>query len=153
VAAPVFEEFLALTAELNRRQIPYAVCGGWAMAIHGALRATVDIDLMVQADDLEIAWETARDLGYDVEGLPLSFADGAVEIRRISKIDPKSKELITVDFLLVTEGTREVWTTRQILPWRHGTISAVSREGLIKLKELSGRPQDLVDIQRLQDES
>ena len=123
------------------------------MAIHGALRATVDIDLMVQADDLEMAWETARGLGYDVEGLPLSFADGAVEIRRISKIDPKSKELITVDFLLVTEGMREVWTTRQILPWRHGTISAVSREGLIKLKELSGRPQDLVDIQRLQDES
>ncbi len=144
---------MALIAEFNRRQIPYAVCGGWAMAIHGALRATIDIDLMVQSDDLEMAWEVAQSLGYNVEGVPLNFDDGAIQIRRISKIDPDRKQLITVDFLLVPEGTREVWTGRETLPWRHGTISAVSREGLIKLKELSGRPQDLVDIQRLQDES
>lgn len=144
---------MALIAEFNRRQIPYAVCGGWAMAVHGALRATVDIDLMLQPDDLETAWETAKSLGYSVEGLPLNFENGAIQIRRISKIDPDRKQLITVDFLLVTEATLDVWNDRQTLAWKHGAITAVSREGLIKLKQLSGRPQDLVDIQRLQDES
>lgn len=123
------------------------------MAIHGAPRATIDIDLMVQSDDLERAWETAQSLGYNVEGLPLNFHDGAVQIRRISKLEPERKRLITVDFLLVTERTRQVWNDRETVTWRNGTISTVSREGLIKLKELSGRPQDRVDIERLQNES
>ena len=151
--ASLLEEFTNLVAEFERREIPYAVCGGLAMAIHGAPRATIDIDLMVQSDDLERAWETAKSLGYNVEGLPLNFDDGAIQIRRISKVEPERKRLITVDFLLVTERTRRVWDNREIVTWTNGTISTVSREGLIELKELSGRPQDLVDIQRLQNES
>ena len=151
--ATLLEEFTALIAELNRREIPYAVCGGWAMAIHGAPRATIDIDLMVESNDLERAWKTAEGLGYNVEGLPLNFHDGAIQIKRISKIESDRKRLITVDFLLVTERTRQVWADRKTVTWMKGTISTVSREGLIELKELSGRPQDLVDIQRLQDES
>lgn len=151
--ATLLEEFTALIAELNRHEIPYAVCGGWAMAIHGAPRATIDIDLMVQKNDLERAWETAEGLGYNVEGLPLNFHDGAIQIRRISKIESDRKRFITVDFLLVTEHTREVWTGRESVSWRNGVISTVSREGLIKLKGLSDRPQDRVDIERLQDES
>ena len=31
-------------------------------------------------------------------------------------------------------------------------LSIVSREGLIKMKTLAGRPQDLADIERLQNE-
>ena len=123
------------------------------MAIHGAPRATIDIDLMVQSGDLERAWETAESLGYNVEGLPLNFDDGAIQIRRISKLEPEHKRLITVDFLLVTDRTRQVWANRETVTWINGTISTVSREGLIELKQLSARPQDLVDIERLRNES
>ena len=151
--ASLLEEFTNLIAEFERREIPYAVCGGLAMAIHGAPRATIDIDLMVQSGDLERAWETAESLGYNVEGLPLNFDDGATQIRRISKIEPEHKRLITVDFLLVTDRTRQVWANRETVTWINGTISTVSREGLIELKQLSARPQDLVDIERLRNES
>jgi hypothetical protein len=151
--ASLLEEFTNLIGEFERREIPYAVCGGLAMAIHGAPRATIDIDVMVQSDDLERAWEAAKSLGYNVEGLPLNFDDGAFQLRRLSKIEPERRRLITVDFLLVTERTRQVWEDRKTVTWMNGTISTVSREGLIELKELSGRPQDLVDIQRLQNES
>ena len=123
------------------------------MAIHGAPRATIDIDLMVQSGDLERALETAESLGYNVEGLPLDFDDGAIQIRRISKLEPEHKRLITVDFLLVTDRTRQVWANRETVTWINGTISTVSREGLIELKQLSARPQDLVDIERLRNES
>jgi hypothetical protein len=115
--ASLLEEFTNLIGEFERREIPYAVCGGLAMAIHGAPRATIDIDLMVQSDDLERAWETAKSLGYNVEGLPLNFDAGAIQIRRISKIEPERKRLITVDFLLVTERTRQVWADRETVSW------------------------------------
>ena len=151
--ASLLEEFTILIAEFERREIPYAVCGGLAMAIHGAPRATIDIDLMVQSEDLERSWETAKSLGYHVEGLPLNFDDGAVQIRRLSKIEPERKRLITVDFLLVTDRTRQVWADRERVTWTKGTISTVSREGLIELKRLSGRAQDLADIERLQNGS
>lgn len=123
------------------------------MTIHGCPRATIDIDVMVLADDLAEAWHVAEDLGYNVEGLPLHFDDGAIEIRRISKVDAETKVLFTIDFLLVTDATRQIWQNRESVEWEHGEISTVSREGLIHLKRLSGRLQDLADIERLESES
>ncbi len=145
----LLEEFKSITEALNDAGIDYAVCGGWAMAIHGLPRATIDIDLLVVADDLERAWEIAKVHGYDVEGLPLHFADGAIEIRRISKIDKESKRLFTLDFLLVTPSLHEVWDGRELVEWEEGKTWVVSKGGLIELKEISGRDQDIVDIKEL----
>lgn len=147
----LLEEFTSFTETLNQSKIDYAVCGGWAMAIHGLPRATVDIDILILSEDLEEIWEIARSLGYDVEGLPLRFHDGVIQIRRISKIDKESKKLFTIDFLLVTESLREVWEDRELIEWEDGQTWTVSREGLIKLKTISGRQQDLLDVKKLQE--
>ena len=149
----LLQEFADFIGALNRRQIAYAVCGGWAMTIHGCPRATMDIDVMVLLEDLAEAWQVAEDQGYNVEGAPLHFHDGAIEIRRISKVDAETKVLFTIDFLLVTEATIEIWHGRKKVEWEQGKISTVSREGLIQLKKISGRLQDLADIERLENES
>lgn len=150
--ATLLEEFTNITNALNDRKIAYAVCGGWAMAILGLPRATVDIDLLILSEDLSEAWRIAQDFGYDVEGLPLHFHDGKIEIRRISKIDKETKSLITIDFLLVTDALREVWENRKMFKWNRGTVYSVSKEGLIFLKKISGRLIDLADIERLENE-
>ena len=142
----LLEEFTNLTETLNREKIDYAVCGGWAMAIHGFTRATLDIDLLILSENLDEVWLTAKSLGYDVEGLPLDFHDGKIKIRRISKIDQETKVLITLDLLLVTDALEEVWTRRQKVKWNRGQYWVVSREGMIVLKEISGRDQDLIDL-------
>lgn len=154
--ADIFEEFQNLIKKINQEQIDYAVCGGWAMAIHGAPRATVDIDLLVESENLNKVWMIAQELGYSIEGLPLSFAKGIIEIRRISKIDKESKILITIDFLLVTEGLKEVWEQREDIDFEDDKVWTVSREGLIFMKKISGRHKDLGDIEslmELEDES
>lgn len=151
--ATLLEEFTNITNALNERKIDYAVCGGWAMAILGFPRATVDIDLLILADDLNEVWHIAQDFGYDVEGLPLHFHDGKVEIRRISKIDKATKTLITLDLLLVTDALKEVWENRRTFKWNRGKVFSVSKDGLIFLKKISGRLQDLADIERLENES
>lgn len=147
--ADIFDEFQNLIGRINREQIDYAVCGGWAMAIHGAPRATVDIDLLVANENLSKVWNIAEELGYWVEGLPLSFDDGIIEIRRISKIDEETKTLFTIDFLLVTEGLKSVWETRENIDWEDDKVWTVSREGLIFMKQMSGRHKDLGDIETL----
>ncbi len=147
----LLEEFVSFTETLNRGKIDYAICGGWAMAIHGLPRATIDIDLLVLSENLTDVWKIAQSLGYDVEGLPLHFHDGAIEIRRISKIDKEAKRLFTLDFLLVTEALKDVWKDRELIEWEDGKTWAVSREGLIRMKEISGREQDLLDIKKLRE--
>ena len=147
----LLEEFVNLTETLNRAKIDYAICGGWAMAIHGLPRATIDIDLLILTGDLNRIWKTAQNLGYDVEGLPLHFHNGAIEIRRISKIDRETKRLFTIDFLLVTEALKEAWENRELIEWEDGKTWTVSREGLILLKTISGREQDLLDIKKLRE--
>jgi hypothetical protein len=147
----LLDEFVNFTETLNRKNIDYAICGGWAMAIHGLPRATIDIDLLVLTETLEKVWEIAQNLGYDVEGLPLHFHDGIIEIRRISKIDNQSKRLFTLDFLLVTEALEEVWESRELIEWEDGKTWTVSRKGLITLKTISGREQDLLDIKKLRE--
>jgi len=142
-------EFKSITEALNDAEIDYAICGGWAMAIHGLPRATIDIDLLLLSKDLDRVWHIVQGLGYDIEGLPLHFGD--VEIRRISKIDIERKRLFTIDFLLVTEALTDVWTGRQRVEWDEGDIWTVSREGLIRLKEIAGRDQDIVDIKKLKE--
>ena len=147
----LLKEFVDLTESLNRAGIDYAICGGWAMTIHGQPRATIDIDLLVLSENLADVWGIAKDLGYDVEGLPLHFAHGSIEIRRISKIDSATKRLFTIDFLLVTEPLRQVWDGRELIKWEEGKIWTVSRVGLIQLKAIAGREQDLLDIKKLQE--
>ncbi len=146
--ATLLDEFRSITAALNEAGIEYAVCGGWAMAIHGLPRATMDIDLLVLEDDVKEIWEIAQGIGYDVEGLPRHFE---IEIRRISKIDRESKKLITLDLLLVGDNSRDIWANREKVEWREGTTWVVSKDGLIKMKTIAGRPQDLVDIAKLQE--
>jgi hypothetical protein len=154
--ADIFDEFQSFIKRLNTEQIEYAVCGGWAVAIHGVPRATVDIDLLVLSENLQRVWKIAEDLGYWVEGLPLSFDNGIIEIRRISKIAEESKTLFTIDFLLVTEGLKKVWETRENIDFEDDKVWTVSREGLIFMKRISGRHKDLGDIEalmELEDES
>ena len=149
----LFQEFTQIVGALNERGIDYAICGGWAMAIHGYARATIDIDVLILSEDLDRAWRLIKEFGYDVEGLPLSFENGTIEIRRLSKIDKESKKLFTIDLLLVTDPLRQVWNQRQDIMMRDMKIRTVSKEGLIFLKTLAGRKQDLADIERLSDEN
>src|SRR5215217_1571059 len=136
----LLEEFKAITEMLNSAGIEYAVCGGWAMAIHGLPRGTIDIDLLIRAADLDRVRGIARDNGFDIEGLPLHFE---IEIRRMSKVDPESGELVTLDLLLVSEDDpHDFWTDRVRVVWKEGETSVVSRKSLIGMKRVAGRKQD-----------
>lgn len=149
--ATLLQELLDITSEFEKNGIEYAVCGGLAMAIHGFARATMDIDVLIKADSLEKSYKLAAEKGYNIKGLDMSFKERAVEIRRVSKIDDDG-EVLSLDLLLVTPKVEDVWVTREQVSLQENLLSVVSKQGLIKMKTLAGRPQDLADIERLQNE-
>jgi hypothetical protein len=148
----LYEEIKTLVTRLNTAKVEYAVCGGLALAVYGIPRATVDIDIMVQRAKLEEVHNLVRELGYIMKARPMTFAQEAIEIHRVSKIDPESGDLFSLDFLLVTSEIDSVWRSRREVEWEDGKLWLVSREGLITLKSLRGSGQDLDDIQRLKEE-
>jgi hypothetical protein len=143
------DELRSLVRVLDEHGLEYALCGGLAMGVHGVARATVDIDLLILTESLPEVIEIAKTLGYNIRGKDLSFANGAVEIRRVSKIDPDDGELLSLDLLLATPDIRDVWESREEVEWEGGRLSVVSANGLIALKQLRRSRQDLADIEAL----
>lgn len=133
--------------------VPYALCGGLAMAVHGSPRSTVDIDLFIRPEDYQRVEKIARDLGFNIVAMPMRFSSGQMEIRRISRIHPHDGEVLMLDLLLVTPATEQVWATREKLMWRERELWVVSRGGLITLKTFRSSAQDLADIGKLQNRS
>jgi len=101
----IVAELRELVASLDEQKIEYALCGGMAMAVHGVMRTTIDIDLLIESEALDEVFGIAKTLGYNIRGKDMSFANGTVEIRRVSKIDPGDGELLSLDLLLVTAAT------------------------------------------------
>ncbi len=147
----LFTELASVTQSLEEDGIEYAVCGGLALSIHGFPRATFDIDILIRPESLERSFEIAQRFGFDIHGLDMSFKERAVEIRRVSKIDDDG-EVLSLDYLLVTPQVEDVWNNRITVNWEGKAMSIVSRAGLIRMKELAGRPKDLIDIDRIKNE-
>jgi hypothetical protein len=146
----LYDELTALVHGLEKQGIEYAVCGGLAMAIYQVPRATIDIDLLVPEAAAGRAAALAGSLGYTIEAKPMSLAGGRVEIRRLSKIDPGSQDLLSLDLVLVTPALEPVWEDRERVEWEEGPLSVVSRGGLIRMKRLRDSGQDRDDIRTLE---
>ncbi len=110
-----------------------------------------DFDILIQPESLEKAYKVGAENGFDIRGLDIPFKERAVEIRRVSKVD-ENGEVLSLDLLVVTPQVKDVWETREKLDFLGKQLSVVSCEGLIRMKTLVGRPQDLVDIERLENE-
>jgi Nucleotidyl transferase AbiEii toxin, Type IV TA system len=143
-----FRELIDLTDALDAAGVDYALCGGVALAIHGVPRATQDIDLLVRPEDLEGLRKTARTCGFGLESFPMDFSSG-ITIQRFTKL--VDGQPLMLDALLVGKSLETVWNGRQTAEIEGGRMRVVSRDGLIALKLAAARPQDLVDVQRLQE--
>ena len=147
-------ELEILVEAFEREHIEYAVCGGLAVGYHGFVRATKDIDLLVRDAQVADALRVARASGFDIPARKITFGLAAGtprEVQRVSKMDPATGNMLTLDLLVVAPDLEDVWKTRIIIePVAGKTMSIVSREGLATMKRMAGRPQDLVDLQRLE---
>jgi hypothetical protein len=112
------------------------------MGIHGHPRATIDIDILVRPESEDAVMAVAEALGYTIKGRPMSFSNGAAEIRRISKVDTLDGETLMLGVLLVTPAVADGWRTRQELIWKGRPLRVVSPHGLIALKMLRSSKQE-----------
>lgn len=146
----LIDELQVIVRKLDDAGIPYALCGGLAVAFHGYVRATQDIDVLVRPEHLDAVMKAVGEIGYNLEGgvIPLGFGEAhALDMHRISKA--AGKELVTLDVVLVNPTLEPAWNSRIQADWNGRQLWVVSPEGLGVMKRLSRRPHDLVDLQHL----
>lgn len=156
----IYEEIFR---ELNNRKVNYLVVGGIALVLHGVVRLTADLDLIVnmENDNLSRFVSAMKYLGYKPR-VPVKaeeFIDPEKrEIRKKEKgmqvfsfYDPK-KSMSLVD-VFVDEPIEYQKLESEKISVKAGDIQipVVSKRHLIQLKKISGRPQDLADIKALKE--
>jgi hypothetical protein len=145
----LIQELKHLIAELKREKVEFALCGGLAMAVYTFPRATMDIDIMIEPDSLSRVKKTVAALDFSVDTGLMKFKKDSIQIYRLCKISPVSKETIILDLLLVSPEIADVWNSRQIISWEEGKLPVISPQGLIRLKSIRGSGQDKDDIDHL----
>jgi len=145
-----------VAAALEAGGVRYALVGGYAVALHGAVRGTVDVDIILAWNlrTLRAADRALQGLGL-VSRLPVTaedvfrFRDEYMRNRNLlawNFYNPKdlSEQLdIVISTDLKGKRVRSVRTA-------DGTVRLLSRADLIAMKRASGRPQDLADIAALE---
>ena len=144
-------ELLQITRCLNEAGIDYALCGGLAVAAHGYPRLTRDIDLLIQPSEVDSSHIALSKIHYDLHSGLIPFDIGTERERRVYRISKaEGRELVTLDLIVVTPILQEIWNTREAVEVDSQAIKIVSRSGLIKMKRIAGRLQDLADIEALE---
>lgn len=146
----IYEEVKVILQSLERERIPYALCGGLALAIYGIIRATEDIDLLVEETSLPCVRAIAETLGFRLNPTPFLFKDGKVKIYRLFKARGEEDALV-LDLLMVNEATSAAWESRRRVETEFGSLVVVSPAGLIHLKSLRASGQDEDDIRKLRE--
>jgi len=130
--------------------IDYALCGGIAVTLHGAVRSTKDIDILVRESDLSRVLGAVAPLGFDRPALPMTFDANTPRERRVQRVAKLAAgEPLLLDLVLVTPVLAAVFEGRQRFSWGETPIWAVSRAGLARMKRMAGRHQDLADLEKL----
>ena len=145
----LYDELQQLLHKLQNDGVPYALCGGLAVAVYGIVRATEDIDLLVEEGNLARVRTIAEELGFRFDPKPLILNDGQITIFRLFKT--AGEDLLVLDLLLVSVLTEPAWVTRRLVETEFGRVQVVSPAGLIHLKSIRRSGQDEDDIRRLRE--
>ncbi len=141
-----FKEFLQL---LNSRKIEYLIVGGYAVGFHGYPRATGDLDVWVAVNErnaLKLV-EVLRAFGFNLPELKKDLFLEREKVIRMG-VPPMRLEILTsIDGVLFNS----CYKNRIIADLGELQVNFISKEDLLINKRASGRPQDLVDFDKLKD--
>lgn len=146
---------------LERAGVRYLVVGGVAVVLHGYLRATVDLDLVVSLEPANArrAVEALRELGF-VPRVPVAIEQFADPAERRRWVEEKNATVFTlwhpttpgfVIDLFVEEPFDFEARYDRAAKARLGEleVTVLSVEDLIEMKRAAGRARDLEDVEAL----
>ncbi|MEW6409187.1 MAG: DUF6036 family nucleotidyltransferase [Nitrospirota bacterium] len=154
-------DFQSIFKELNKLKVDYLVVGGLAVNFHGVPRMTYDIDLMILLQPENINKLVTKLIDWDYRPkVPINPMELADEAKRNSWIQEKGMTALNfysetspigeIDIVLDSPIPYDELKNRAVvIELQEEKILTVSIHDLIKLKQKSGRKQDIADVEYL----
>jgi hypothetical protein len=148
--------FYKLNTVLQSHKVSYAIAGGWAVSLYGAVRGTVDIDivLLLNLENLKRAVKALESIGLEsrLPVTPQDLIDFRMEYIKNRKMlawrFTNAKDRSEVVDILIVEDLKGLKT--EVIKMGKQKVPLVAKADLIRMKKAAGRPQDLEDVRALE---
>lgn len=141
---------------LEKYQVQYAIAGGLAVALHGAVRATIDLDIVIALNKKN--FENAEKALLAIQLIP-KLPVNASQVYNFREEYINNRNLIAWSFynpqqglevvdIVITEDLKKLKTKKISIHGHKVVILALT--SLIQMKKNAGRPQDLDDVKALE---
>ncbi|MCB2160689.1 hypothetical protein KQH40_01240 [bacterium] len=144
----VNSDFSDLLKSLNDTNVEYLVVGGYAVIQYGEPRFTKDLDIWISVDPDNAArvFSALKEFGAPLAGL--TEQDFMEEGYFYQMGNPPMR----VDILMGIPGVNffEAWKRRNEFDFEGLTVPFISKADLVTAKRASGRPQDIIDADLLE---
>lgn len=141
-------DFRDLLSAFNAHGVDYLVVGAYALAAHGRVRATGDLDIWVRpAPDNAIRVLKA----LTAFGAPLHDLTVA-DLSQPGVVFQVGVAPLRIDILTGIDGVEfaDAWPARVMTRFSDQPVAVLSVEHLIRNKRAAGRAQDLADLEWLE---
>ena len=140
--------FVEMLSELSAAGVEFLVIGAHAVAAHGFLRGTRDLDVWIRPvpENAQRVWRALVSFGAPLSNVTVHDLSTPGTIYQIGT-DPMRIDILTapagVDF-------DEAWGNRAMIKVDGHTFPFLGKADLIKSKRAAGRRQDLLDLDHLE---
>jgi hypothetical protein len=144
-------EFRELLSIFSDHKVRFLIVGGYAVMKYSEPRFTKDLDLWIaiDQDNASAVYESLKEFGAPLSGLTVEdFTD-------TSSFYQMGRAPLRIDILMSIPGVEfeAAWLKREVMMLDTVALPFISREDLIKAKQASGRPQDLLDMEALKNDA
>ncbi|MBI4598096.1 MAG: nucleotidyl transferase AbiEii/AbiGii toxin family protein [Candidatus Omnitrophica bacterium] len=141
-------DFEELLGSFNKHKVRYCLVGAFAVAYHAIPRYTKDMDLLIEPseENAKKILNALRDFGFGALNIT------AHDLTTAGQIVQLGYEPLRVDLLTSVKGSTfsEIWRHRRQGLYGKRRVWFIGLDELIKSKQASGRPQDRVDVKKLE---
>ena len=133
----------------NKNNVKYLLIGGYAVSIHGYVRATNDIDLAVasHAENARNIVAALTEFGFGSSGISVELFTRDRNVVRMG-VPPVRIEILNY---LEGPGFDAAYERRKTVEVEKISINVIGLDDLYANKSAVGRPQDLVDVDKLKE--
>lgn len=145
------EDFRDLLIELVKAKARFLIVGAHALGVHGVPRATVDLDIWIDAsqENAKRVWAALAAFGAPLDSLQIQETD----LTQPDVVAQFGLPPYRIDIMTGVSGISfdEAWPGRVEDLFEDVRVPFLGREALIRNKRASGRTKDLADLEALGD--
>ena len=137
------QDFRDMLSALSAENAEFLVVGAHALAAHGHVRATGDLDIWVRASDTNAlkVWNALRRFGAPLSRLTIDDLQDPDIVFQMGVAPNRIDILTSISGVTFDEG----WRNRSIVMIAGTAIPVIGRQELLANKKAAGRPKDLAD--------